>query len=125
MARLQQRTTQIWLAVGAISALTVAVLTIDRDGFEYECATEDGIYLAVAKHNPLTGQLRTYTGEDHNGLPFRIDARNSARFECVERRAAKAARQKAEQEENERCAAEVAAHSASGSTSISAWCAIK
>lgn len=125
LAPLQQRATRTWLAVGAISALAVAVRTIDRDGLEYECSTEDGIYLAVAKHNPLTGQLRTYVGEDHNGFPFTVDTRNSSRFDCVERRAAEAARQKAEQEEKERCAAEVAAHDAAGSTSNVPWCAIK
>lgn len=124
LAPLQQRVTGTWLAVGAISALAVAALTVDRDGLEYECKTEDGIYLAVAKHNLLTGQLRTYVGEDHNGFRFTVDADNSSRFDCVERRAAEAAGQKAEQEEKARCAAEVAAHDAAGSTSIP-WCAIK
>ena len=86
------------IVIALAAGIGAASLVFSREGDTYECSDEDGTYIAVAQLNPLTGSLRGYRGEDHNGLSFTIDGSNSSEFDCIEEAKAERLRLRAREE---------------------------
>ena len=68
----------------AVSGGVFGATRLEREGDAYRCfPVGDGPAIeAKARYGILTGELRAYSGLDTNGLPLRIEPKNSSRFEC-------------------------------------------